>query len=145
MANREQNFKNHVRLLPPFHLFVLPVLFLNALNGVRQVYVTPSLHTGWELIVDVAILMLALLSRVQALTAQDRIIRLEMRQRLGRVLPAELQAKASALTHRQLIALRFASDEELPGLCRDVLEGRLQTGKEIKLRVKNWQADWLRV
>ena len=40
--------------------------------------------------------------------------------------------------------MRFASDTEMPELCRDVLEGKLATAKEIKMRVKNWQADWLR-
>ena len=44
----------------------------------------------------------------------------------------------------QLVALRFAGDAELPELVREILEGKLQTGKQIKLRVKNWQPDWLR-
>jgi hypothetical protein len=145
MPEREQTYKNHVRLLPPFHFFVLPVFLANVLNGIRHVYLAPSLHTAWELVVAMALLMLAFLARVMALTAQDRVIRLEMRQRLARLLPPDLQTKADALTYRQLVALRFASDSELPDLCREVLDGRLQTGKEIKLRVKSWQPDWLRV
>ncbi len=79
-----------------------------------------------------------------ALNVQDRVIRVEMRQRLTGVLPPDLQPRIRELTRQQLVALRFACDAELPGLVREVLEGRLKTSKEIKLRVKDWQADWLR-
>jgi hypothetical protein len=68
-----------------------------------------------------------------------------MRLRLRQVLPPDLQPRINDLTYRQLIALRFASDEELPLLVREIIDGRLQTGKDIKQRVKNWQGDWLRV
>ena len=54
-------------------------------------------------------------------------------------------APRSELTPRQLIALRFASDEELPELVRDVLNGKLASSNEIKMRVRNWQGDFLRV
>jgi hypothetical protein len=67
-----------------------------------------------------------------------------MRLRLARILPPDLHSKIDKLTHRQLVALRFASDAELPALCRDISEGRLSTSKEIKMRVKDWQSDWLR-
>jgi hypothetical protein len=144
MAEPVQNYKNHARTLPPFHFFVVPVLFLNVVNTIRHIVIDPSRHTAWEFVVASALLTLALMSRMMAVTVQDRVIRLEMQQRLARVLPPDLQARSSALTYRQLIALRFASDAELPGLCREVLEGRLQTGKEIKQRVQNWQADRLR-
>jgi hypothetical protein len=79
-----------------------------------------------------------------ALTVQDRVIRMEMRMRLQQALPPELRARINDLTPRQLVALRFASDAEMGVLVREVLEGRLKTPKEIKLRVKEWQADWLR-
>jgi hypothetical protein len=67
-----------------------------------------------------------------------------MRLRLRQILPPELQTRIQDLTHRQLVALRFASDAELPELVREILDGKLTTVKEIKLRVKNWQGDWLR-
>ena len=56
----------------------------------------------------------------------------------------DLQPRIHDLTHRQLVALRFASDAELPVLVREILDGKLQTAREIKQRVKNWQPDWLR-
>ena len=144
MAERVQTYKNHARLFQPFHLFVLPVLLLYFLNSIRHLWLAPSRSTGFAVIVALALLMLAVLSRVMTLKVQDRVIRLEMRLRLRQVLPPDLQARINTLTPGQLVGLRFASDEELPGLVRDVLDGRLSTTKEIKMRVKNWQADWLR-
>jgi len=144
MAEREQNYQNHVRWLPPFHYFVLPILFLNVLNAGRHVWLSPTLGTAFALVVAVALMMLALLARMQAVTVQDRVICLEMRLRLKQVLPADLQARAAALTKSQLVALRFAGDEELPALVRDVLDGKLADQKSIKQAIKHWQADWSR-
>jgi Family of unknown function (DUF6526) len=144
MAERVQTFKNHPRLLPAFHLFVLPVLLLNVLNEVRREWRYPSEGQLFVVVVAAALFTLAFLSRSMALTVQDRVIRLEMRLRLRQILPPDLQTRIHDLTHRQLIALRFASDAELPELVRDILNGKLTTAKEIKLRVKNWQGDWLR-
>jgi Family of unknown function (DUF6526) len=144
MAERVQTYKNHPRLLPAFHFFVLPVLLLNVLNEVRRAWRYPSEGSLFLAVVAAALFTLAFLSRSQALTVQDRVIRLEMRLRLRQVLPPELQTRIQDLTHRQLVALRFASDAELPELVREILDGKLTTVKEIKLRVKNWQGDWLR-
>jgi len=82
--------------------------------------------------------------RVQILTVQDRVIRLEMRQRFRSVLAADIANRASALPLRQVIALRFASDEELPSLVSDVMSGQLTAPKDIKQKVRDWQADHLR-
>ncbi len=90
-----------------------------------------------------ALLTLAFLARIMAVTVQDRVIRLEMRQRLKETLPPDLRNRINELTPQQLIALRFASDEEMPALVREVLAGNL-TQKAIKERVKNWQGDYLR-
>jgi hypothetical protein len=144
MAERVQSYKSHTRFLPPFHFFVVPVLLINALNAIWQVYRQPTLGLAFQLVVAVALLMLALVSRLQAITVQDRLIRLEMRLRLREVLPPDLQARINQLSTKQLVALRFAADAELPGLVRDVFDGRLTTSKDIKTRVKDWQADWLR-
>jgi hypothetical protein len=144
MAEKTQDFKHHARLLPPFHFFVLPVLFLNFLFTLRHLWMTPSGSTLWAAIVAAALALLGVLARVMVLTVQDRLIRMEMRLRLGEVLPADLHSRIRELTHRQLVAMRFASDDELPELTREVLSGTLKTSKEIKMRVRNWQADWLR-
>ena len=144
MADAPQTYKNHTRLLPPFHFFVIPVLFINFLNEIRHVYQEPSRHTAWILIVGAALLMLGLLARMMTVTVQDRVIRLEMRHRLKDTLPVDLHTRINDLTPKQLVALRFASDDEMPPLVRDVLAGTLTSQKAIKERVKNWQGDDLR-
>ena len=144
MAERMQTYKNHLRWLPAFHFFVLPVLLLNMLNEVRRAWRYPSEGSVFLVVVAAALFALAVLSRTQAVTVQDRVIRLEMRLRLQQILPPELRTRIQDLTHRQLVALRFASDAEMPGLVREILDGKLTTVKQIKLRVKNWQGDWLR-
>ena len=144
MAEREQNYKNHTRLFPLFHFVVLPIMLLNFLNSIRHVWLVPNRSTAWAMVVAFGFAALALSARVMALAVQDRVIRLEMQLRLMRVLSPDLQNRIAALKRGHFVALRFASDEELPGLVREITDGRLQTPKEIKLRVKNWQADWLR-
>ena len=144
MPDTAQNYKNHARLFPPFHFFVLPILFVNVIVEARHIYYNPSRHTFWTFTVAVALLALAITARVMALAVQDRVIRMEMRQRLALCLPPELQGRIGELTRQHLVALRFASDSEMADLVRDVLAGKLATQKEIKLRVKEWQADRLR-
>src|SRR6185369_6115565 len=119
MAEGVQSYKKHTRILPGFHYFVLPVLFLNVLIEIRRLWLDPTAHFAWETVVAAALLGLAFLSRVQALSVQDRVIRLEMRLRLRGILPPDLQPSVDALTHRQLVALRFASDAEMADLVRD--------------------------
>ncbi len=97
-----------------------------------------------DLLLAIGLLLLALSVRSMVLRVQDRLIRLEMRLRLREVLSADLHGRIPALTPRQLIALRFASDAELPALVREVLGGTLATSKDIKLRIKDWQGDFLR-
>jgi len=139
-----QSYRNHVRVVPAYHVGVLFPLLVNFLWSLYQLRfgVTAS---GLVTVLTAAALLLMFFSvRVQILTVQDRVIRLEMRQRLREVLPPDLFAQATRMSIRQLVALRFAADSELPQLVRDVLSGTLSTGKEIKMRVKDWQPDYLR-
>ena len=82
--------------------------------------------------------------RTQILTVQDRVIRLEMRTRLGGLLPGDLAKRATALSAKQLVALRFASDAEIPELVNEILSGKVAEPKDIKLRIQKWEADHLR-
>ena len=144
MANSVQTYKNHGRLLPAFHFFVLPVLLVNVINAIRHLWLMTAWTTAWGVVFAMGLLMLGLLSRAQAISVQDRVIRLEMRLRLQQLLPPDLQARIHELTPRQLIAMRFASDDEMTDLAREVLAGNLSTTKAIKMRVKNWQGDFMR-
>jgi hypothetical protein len=144
MAQTPQTYKNHIRFFPLFHFFVFPVLLLNFLNALRHLYNRPARDTVWEVILAAALAGLALAARLMALKVQDRLIRLEMRLRMKDVLSAELCARADRITASQLIALRFASDEQLGELVQEVLDGKLQTQKAIKERVRQWSPDYLR-
>lgn len=141
----EQNFANHTKLVPTFHFFVLPVL---ALNLVQSVYRLAHFWFKWDALVSVltalALLLLAFHARLFALRVQDRVIRFEERQRLSRLLPEDLQLRIAEFTPGQLVALRFASDEELPALARKVLNDKVTDSKSIKQSVKHWRADYLR-
>jgi hypothetical protein len=105
----------------------------------------PSINNGWAFLVALALLIGIVLSRNMPLRAQDRIIRLEERIRLQRVLPADLRGRSDELTTDQLIGLRFAPDDELPELARRALSGELKTRTDIKRAIKGWRADHMRV
>ncbi len=145
MAHVPQTYKNHAKLVPAFHYFVLPVLLVNIIIASRQLFQAPGLETVWGVLFAVALFMLGLFARVFALKAQDRVIRLEMRLRLREVLPADQRAQIGTLTTEQLIGLRFASDAELPGLVSKVLKDGIDKRKPIKLMVTDWQGDYQRV
>ena len=139
-----QTFKNHARIVPMFHVGVLGIFLVNVLWAAYSLRGGATGQAVMELLLAIGLLLLALSVRSMVLRVQDRVIRLEMRLRLREVLPADLAGKIPALTTRQLIALRFASDAELPALVRDVLAGTLATQKDIKVRIKDWQGDFLR-
>ncbi len=141
----QQTYKNHARLRPAFHFFVIPILFINVVVVAWRFFQVPATGTAWSVVFALGLLMLGFESRIQPLRVQDRVIRLEMRLRLREILPPDLAARIYELTPRQLIAMRFASDAELPSLTREVLSGNLPTTKAIKMRVENWQGDHLRV
>jgi Family of unknown function (DUF6526) len=146
MANQKpQSLQNHARLVPPFHMFVLPVLLLNVGWTIYHLIKTGiSFESVLGALMAFALIMLALFARVFTLTVQDRVIRLEMRLRLAEVLPVDLRPRIPEFTVGQLVSLRFASDTELPALARKVLDEKLNDRKAIKQLVKDWQADNLR-
>ncbi len=145
MPDVPQTYENHTRWHAPFHFFVAPVLGTNFIIAGVQLFRAPGLDTGWWVVVSAALVVLAGLTRMNPLRAQDRIIRLEESLRYYQLLPEELAARAATLTTAQTVALRFAPDEELEGLVREVVEGRLTKPDDIKRAVKNWRADTLRV
>lgn len=145
----EQTYSNHTRWYPLFHFVVMPLLVLNLLSHIVRLYLAPP-ESGrktlafWVLL-SFTLILLALASRVQALKAQDRVIRLEERLRYREVLSPELAKRADALRTGQIIALRFAPDDELAGLVERTLNGEFAKTKDIKLAIKNWRGDYLRV
>ena len=142
-----QSYQNHGRFDPPMHFFVFPVLLINL--GVAIYIAIHFRHNypylgHWSIIVSLALLVLAFKCRVNDLRLQDRIIRLEERLRLARLCPADDLPHINDLTVRQLIALRFASDEEVAALAHRALTQELEP-KAIKQAVTNWRPDHHRV
>lgn len=140
-----QTFANHTRWHPPFHFFIMPVLLINFIWSIVDVVLSPGWTTGRWLVVSLALLMLGFFVRINPLRAQDRTIRLEEILRFGRILPPALALQASSLKPGQLIALRFAPDEEVEALVSDILAGKLGKPVEIKKAIKNWRADHFRI
>jgi hypothetical protein len=141
----EQSFESHGKWVPPFHFFVLPVLLINfgfsiywcvktwfTVNGVLSVAVAAALFVGMAL------------CRTMAMKVQDRVIRIEERIRFERILPADLHPRIGEFTIDQLVALRFASNAELPELARKVLDEKLNDRKAIKQMIKTWRPDFAR-
>jgi len=145
MATTPQTFSNHTRWQPPLHFFVLPVMLINVFWAVIVFVKDPNWNSGWWIIVSLALLVLVFFVRLNPLKAQDRIIRLEERLRYQQVLAPSLLPQTSALEPGQIIALRFAGDDELEALVSAVLAGKFSKNSEIKQAIKHWRADTFRV
>jgi hypothetical protein len=139
-----QDFQHHAKYVPAFHFFVLPVLVFNFMWAIGRVVRAPSGGSVEAFVVALALVLLALYARMFALAVQDRLIRLEMQLRMQDVLPVNLRPHIPEFTVSQLVALRFASDAELPALAAKVLGDNLNDRKTIKRMIQNWQADNLR-
>jgi len=145
MSQSDQNFKNHAKMVPAYHYWMTPMLVL------------PSLYLGYRVVVDfsfadlvtfifsVGVVFAAFFARWFALGVQDRVIRLEEQLRMEKLLPEELKQRIPEVTTEQMIALRFASDEELPGLVFKALTEGISNRKTLKQAIKNWRADHQRI
>lgn len=140
-----QTYANHVRRLPRPYLAAALMLALNVVGTTALAVRHPGVHSIALVLVAVALFGTHWYARTNALVVQDRVIRLEERLRLERLLPDDLKPRVHELSTRQLVALRFAGDGEVADLVRQVLDGGLADPKEIKRRVSDWRPDHLRV
>jgi len=138
-----QSYKNHGRMDPMFHYFLVPVLLANIAVSIIWFVRHHAAHrhiAPWFIVISVVLFCMAGLTREYALKAQDRTIRLEERLRLASLVsPSEL-VELDSLTMRQYIALRFASNPELPALARRAIRENL-TAKQIKQSISVWRPD----
>ena len=142
-----QNLKNHTRFDPLWHYFIAPLLLINIILAIVATVRNWPEHAhlyGWWIVMAIVGFMAVGKARSHSLKAQDRVIRLEERLRLAALLPADELARSKALTESQLIALRFASDDELPTLVKRTLAENL-TNKQIKAAINSWRPDYFRV
>jgi hypothetical protein len=142
-----QNFKNHGRLDPPFHLFTFIILVANLVFAVFHLvhrwHLNPA-SASWYLVLSVAVFVPYFKLRLYPLKVQDRVIRLEERLRLQALAPSEWHSQIYRLTEDQLIGLRFAADDEVVELAKQALEHNLNR-KQIKERIKDWRPDNFRI
>ena len=114
------------------------MLIINVLVGLARLVRVPTLYHGWLVVVASALVALALMARLMSVRLQTRLIRLEERLRLQRLMPAE-HAALAGLTVEHLVALRFASDEEAPWLARRCAAGELRSSGEVKREIRTWR------
>jgi len=141
----EQSFQSHTKWVPAFHFFVLPVLLINL--GFQIYWCVKAgfiVSSVLSVLVAFALPLGLALARMMAMKVQDRVIRIEERIRFERVLPADMHARIGEFTIEQLVALRFASNAELPELARKVLDEKMNDRKAIKQMIKTWRPDFAR-
>lgn len=141
---KDQNYKNHARMVPGYHYFTFLLMLLLLIGAIVNVVKSSNenIYSASLLILAaVILLMISFYARVFALKAQDRAIKAEENFRhyllTGKPLNSEIRM-------RQIIGLRFASDEEFPALAEKAVKEKLSE-KEIKQLIVNWKADFYRV
>ena len=139
-----QNFANHTRRDPRFHFFVLPVFAISVIVAIVHLVKHPGLHSAWIVVFMIAATTAVNTFRSYSLRVQDRVIRLEERLRMAILLDKPLRARIGDLSESQLVALRFASDGELPALVEKALTQKL-SNKDIKKAITQWRPDYWRV
>ena len=141
---RPQTYANHAKLVPLFHYVALPLLLINLVLSLVGLLDGITLDALNRIGVAIAMVLAALFARVFALRAQDRVIRLEERLRMERLLPDDLKPRIDDVSTEQCVALRFAGDDELPALVRRALDENADQ-KTIKQAIENWRPDYRRV
>lgn len=141
---QNQNFSNHSRMHPFYHYFILPLALVGIAAGLLHTFMASGPDRFVHALIALAFFLLfcvAGLTRIYSLKVQDRVIRSEENFRhfllTGKPLPQGMRL-------RQIIAIRFASDEEFPELVKRAVEEKL-SAKDIKSAIKNWRADYYRI
>jgi hypothetical protein len=142
--DRSQSYANHARTDPGFHFVLIGLVLASLILSINVFVHHLGLETGLLILLTVALFWNSFVTRSYSLKVQDRVIRLEERLRLSMLLPEAVKPRIPELTVSQLVALRFASDAELPALAVRALNEGL-TNKQIKTSIQSWRADTFRV
>jgi hypothetical protein len=141
---KEQNLANHARYVPGFH-FVTGALAIVILGWSLYRLVTQrSTDALFTTLIALAIVGEFWYLRAFPLAVQDRLICLEEKLRLATLSPSESRSLYGQLTPNQLIALRFASDAEMPALAKRVIDEKITGRAAVKALIVNWRADHMR-
>jgi hypothetical protein len=145
MSESRQRFESHAKIVPGYHRWTAALVALPTLYFAYRAAFDFSFDRLALFLFSVGVLLTATYTRVFPVGVQDRVIRLEERVRMEHVLPSDLRARIPELTTRQLVSLRFASDQELPELVRRVLAGELAERNDIKRAIRDWRPDHQRI
>jgi len=141
---RPQTLANHARFDPLFHFVIVPILMICFGFSIYFIFRRVTAVHVWLSVLALAALLIATKSRLYSLKVQDRVIRLEERLRLSALLPEPLRSRIGELSEQQLVAVRFAADEEIPSLVQKILQENLDP-KAIKKAINQWRPDYWRV
>jgi uncharacterized protein DUF6526 len=144
---KAQNYSNHVRSYAPHHFVFYPVVLLMMVFAIRKIMTVDGDNAIWWFVLALTFMLtfLAFMTRQHyALTLQNRLVRLELRQRYFELTGKSFEPLEEKLGFGRIAALRFASDRELLPLLERALSENLPA-REIKKSIKDWKADHLRV
>ena len=142
-----QNYKNHVRFYAPHHFVFLPLLIILEGIGIYEIFSDEQNQLSWILfsVIVFLIFYLAIMVRQHyALVLQNRIVRLEFRQRYFEIFGLRSDDVEEKLTFGQIAALRFAYDDEFKIFLEKALKEKIK-GDEIKKSITKWRPDHQRV
>lgn len=139
-----QSAANHARYVPAFHFVGGTLAMFNLFWTLYRVVTRPGSDSWAALVVAVILMLVFWYARAFPIAVQDRLIRLEERLRLARLMPPDMQSRCDELTASQLIALRFASDAELPRLATKVITDGIADRAQIKGMIRDWRPDHMR-
>ncbi|MGC1425026.1 MAG: DUF6526 family protein [Terracidiphilus sp.] len=142
--SKTQSLSNHARFDPLYHFFIFGFYVANLVYAVIHLHRQQTISAAWYLVLSLAVIVPIFRLRTYPLKVQDRVIRLEERLRLQALAPQAWHAQIYRLSESQLIALRFAADDEVVELAKQALEHNLNR-KQIKERIRNWRTDDWRV
>lgn len=138
---KNQDYQSHARIHPLFHYVLLGLLLATLIVAIVNLIGSVNLQSISLMLIVVTMAVIVVLVRIYPMRNQDRIIRTEENLRhyvlTGKVLDPKL-------TNRQVIALRFADDQEFPGLCERAVHENMKAD-DIKKAIVNWKADHNRV
>lgn len=141
---RPQTATSHARYVPLYHFVTAGVLLVNTVWAGYRLLVERTVDRTIGFLVSIALILLFYYARAFALRVQDRVIRLEERLRLKTLCPQHLHPEIDKLTRNQLIALRYASDAEVPDLAQRVMAENIRDKSQIKSMIRDWRADHMR-
>ena len=143
---KKQSYTNHIQFYPAHHFVFYPLATLLLITSIAFIFIKEDklLWSFISILIALIVWVSFMLRQHYSLILQNRIIRLEMRYRYFVLTNERFELIEKKLRDSQIFALRFASDDELPGLIKKTLEENLSSNR-IKRSILMWNPDNNRV